>query len=504
MATDRNDTSALADVLSLFRRRIVIVLVCALAVPASALIFSLHEEKEYTAKASLLFRDPEFDQKLFSSSFLQQSRDPDREAATNVRLASLDLVSRRTQRLLPKVDGRIDDKVTVSAEGQSDLVSVAATDNNPKTAAVIANTFARQFIVYRRAADRAKTKEAQQLVRDQLAQIPPEDRGGTDARSLRDRSRQLQILASLQTGNAELAEAARPPGSPSSPKIVRNTVLGFFFGLLLGIGLALIIDRLDRRIRNPKEVEGIFKRPLLGAIPESRELAKGGPAQEGLPPATSEAFRLLRANLRYFNVDRDVRSVLITSAAPGDGKSTVAWSLASAAAGAGVRTLLIEADLRRPSIGPALGLGDAAGLSTLLAGEAEPNEVVRQVFVADRQNGHRSQRTLDVLPSGPLPPNPSDLVESDRMREILQSAERRYDFVVVDTPPTSLVSDAIPLVGRVGGVIVVGRVGSTNRDAVVHLRNQLENLDAPTLGVVVNAMGRRSDSYGYSYVGNYG
>ena len=345
-----------------------------------------------------------------------------------------------------------------------------------------------------------KIRDAQKLVSRQLAKLAPNERSGQRGRSLRERSEQLQVLTSLQTGNAEVVERAEPPSSPSSPKVARNGVLGGVLGVMLGVGLAFLLERLDRRIRDPKELETIFDRPILGAIPESRSLTRSGRAG-GRPEA--EAFRMLRANLRYFNIDRDVKSVLVTSAAPGDGKTTVAWNLASAAAGGGARVLVIEADLRHPQFAATVGLHPETGLSTVLAGEAGLEEAVQQVPVSGGGNG-RSPRTIDVLFAGPLPPNPTALLESERMHEIIDRAESEYEFVVIDTPPTSVVSDAVPLVKRVGGVIVVGRLGKSTREAVTHLRNQLRNLDAPTLGVVVNALSSDAGAYGYGSGYGYG
>jgi hypothetical protein len=221
----------------------------------------------------------------------------------------------------------------------------------------VANLFAAQYIALRQEADRAKIAQAQALVNRQLRALPS---GGQSAqeRTLRDR---LDVLSSLQTGNAELAEAASVPSTPSSPKVVRNTVLGAVLGLLMGVGLALLFERLDRRLRDPRDLEEIFERPILAAIPESRAIARSGLVHQVLPSTEGEAFRMLRANLRYFNIDSGVESVLITSPAPGDGKSTVAWNLASAAAGSGGRVLLIEADLRHPALANSLGLQGAPG-----------------------------------------------------------------------------------------------------------------------------------------------
>jgi receptor protein-tyrosine kinase len=195
--------------------------------------------------------------------------------------------------------------------------------------------------------------------------------------------------------------------------------------------------------------------------------------------------------------------VLITSSSPGDGKSTVAMHLASAAAGAGSSVLLIEADLRHPTLAGRLKLPGNRGLSQLLAGEFRDIDEVIQTVRVDGRNTGDGGRSLDVLVSGPIPPNPTDLIESERMRDIIQLAKRDYDLVIVDTPPTSVVSDAIPLVKEVSGVIVVCRLGKTTRESAHHLRDQLQNLEANLLGVVVNSVGRQA-GYGHLYGYGYG
>jgi succinoglycan biosynthesis transport protein ExoP len=502
--SERQESSRIGATLGPLRRRPWVVLACTLLVLAAAYGVSRLQEKQYTATASLFFRDPGFDQKLFGSTFVEPSPDPVRQAATDVKLVSLRVVAERTAAALGHrlTADEVAAKVTASAEGQADLVSISATDPSPVSAATLANTYAEQFIRFRREADRAKVREAQQLVQAQLDALSPAQRSGAQGQSLAQRADQLRILASLQTGNAELVQHAEPPQSPSSPKTVRNLVLGGLLGVLLGVGAAFLLDRLDRRVRDPKEIEGAFRRPILGTIPESRALSKAKyPRDGGLPPGETEAFRMLRANLRYFNVDRQVKSVLLTSAAPADGKSTVAWNLAAAAAGAGAKVLLLEADLRSPAFALSSPyVGSESGLSTVLAGYAAVDEAVQKVPVHE---GTSADRAMYVLAAGPLPPNPADLIESERMREVVHQAEQEYDLVVIDTPPTSVVSDAIPLVKQVSGVIVVVRLGQSTREAVMQLRNQLEHLDAPTLGVVLNAFSRDSGAYGYGYVYSY-
>lgn len=486
--------------LAIFRRRAWVIAFAFLLVTGATIAFSLLQEKQYSASASLLFRDPQLDQKLFGSTFLEESSDPAREAATNVSLVALDAVAAQTAAKLEGSTGdEIDEKVDVAAEGQSDLVAVTATDPDPRFAATVANTFAQEYIEFRQDADREKIREAQRLVEDEVEELEASGARESELESLEQRLDQLTVLASLQTGNAELVQEAQPPESASSPNLLLNGALGAVVGLLLGGALALFLDRLDRRIREPGEIEEIVKRPVLGVIPHSRALPEEGADVSTLPPAEFEAFRIIRANLRYFNDSSHASSVLITSAEPGDGKTTVAWNLAAAAASAGGSVALVEADLRRPALEKRLNVEAASGLSAVLAGAAEVESAVVRVPITGRRDGREPGEAVDVIFAGPLPPNPTDLIESERMEELLRRLEIRYDAVFIDTPPVAVVSDAIPLMTRVGGILVVSRLNRTSRDALGRLTNQLENLRARTLGVVVNGFSPRGRGYGYGY-----
>jgi capsular exopolysaccharide synthesis family protein len=495
--------SARSPRLAVLRRHVPVIVICALLAPAAALGLSLVQQKKYAATASLLFRDPGLDQKLFGSTFQQPTQDPTRAAATNVRLVSLSIVADRTARALgrPWTRDRVSHKIDVAGD-QSDVVSVKATDHSPGVAARLANTFGRQYIAFRRDADRSKFREAQALVAQQLQTLTPAQQQGSEGRALRARAEQLQTLAALQTGNAELVQPADVPDSPTSPRPMRNVLIGALLGLALGIATAFLLERLDRRLRNASEVEEIFERPVLGVIPTSRAIAAAGPARESeLPLRDEEAFRILRANLRYFNVDRPVHSVLVTSAEPGDGKSTVSWNLALAAANAGGRALFLEADLRRPRVAESnQQVRPAPGLTSVLSGHAKLGEAVQTVALGGARADAGEMRTMDVIVAGPVPPNPVDLIESDRMREIVRQVEEQYDLVVIDSPPMSVVSDAIPLVKQANGVIVVARLGKSRRESVSHLHVQLQNLNAAVLGVVVNSRkAERLRGYGLTY-----
>ncbi|MDQ3740253.1 MAG: polysaccharide biosynthesis tyrosine autokinase [Actinomycetota bacterium] len=478
------------------RRRVWLIVICIAVVAASAAAGSLRQQEQYTASASLLFRDPAFDRTLFGSSYFPATPDPAREAATNVELVSLNTVAARTADVLRTYTAaEISDKVVVEAKGQSDVVQTKATDPSPERAARIANVFAEQFIAFRREADRSKVREAQRLVDQQLRSLTPEERESENGESLRQRAEQLRILASLQTGNAELVQAASPPGSPSSPATNRNILMGGLLGLLVGVGLALLLDRLDRRISDITELEPLYGVPLVGAIPDSRAL-RSSPSAE-LSPHEAEAFRMLRTTLRYFNVDRSVRSLLVTSSAAQDGKTTVAWHLArTAAMSADTRVLIVETDLRRPTLASKYGLNPTPGLSELLTRDITLDDVLQHVPLAGNAQ-------LDVITAGAWPPNPSELVESARMRAVLDQLKSIYDLVVVDTAPTSVVADGIPLMSQVNGVLIVTRVGSTTRDAAMTMRRQLEAVNAPVLGVIANRVKVRGSAYSYGYGGDY-
>jgi polysaccharide biosynthesis transport protein len=472
---------------TILRRNAKLLAVCAVLVPAVALIYSLTQAKEYTASATLLFRDPGLDEKLFGTALFNQDDDPQRTAATNLQLVSLRQVSERTAVEL-KATGltadEIESRVSVEPVGESDLIAVDAVDGDPKRAADLANAFAGNYIAFRRDADRAKITEAQDLVQQELDALSAVERAGTDGQQLEQNARELEILASLQTGNAELVQPAQAPSEPSAPKTLRNVILGLLLGLMLGAALTLLREQLDRRLKDAGEAAAVFGLPVLATIPESRTISHMGRGESvSSAGVESDAFRMLRTNLRYFNVDRPVRSIVVTSAAPQDGKTTVSWNLALAEARAGKRVLYIEADLRRPSLGGQLGLTTKNGLSFVLAG------------MVDVQTALQSVEGIDLLLAGPLPPNPAELIESERMTALVRWGEEHYDRVIIDTPPAAVVSDAIPLVTSVSGVVIVVRIERSRRDAAEQLREQLTNLGAPVLGLVVNGATARGTYY---------
>jgi capsular exopolysaccharide synthesis family protein len=415
-------------------------------------------------------------------------------------LVSLDVIADLTAKDLATglTGNEISDQVSVESDGQSNVVTITATDENPEFAARLANSFALNYIQFRRDADRAQVHSALRLVEADYNRLDEADRNSQAGESLQREVSSLKALEALQTGNAELVQRASVPDSPSSPKPLRNTVFGGILGLLLGCGLALLLERLDRRLRTPSEFENAFGLSVLTTVPDRKAFSRDAHEMKTLMNSDAEAFRMLRTRLRYFNVDRDIQSVLVTSSAPGDGKTTISWNLAASAAEAGTRSILIEADFHRPTVAERTGAAPIPGLSELLSGQAKLESVVQHVPVGDRTNGHHAERRLDVIVAGSYPPNPAELLDSDGMAKLVDDLMAEYDLLVVDTPPIAVLADAIPLLRRVSGVIVVGQLNKTTRDDAADLQTQLQNFDAPTLGVVANRA-RLRGRYGYGY-----
>lgn len=461
-------------------------------------VSSLQEDK-YSATASLLFRDPGFEQSLFGSSVFE-STDPNRDAATNVRLVSLEVVADLTAEDIGGLTGDdVTDSVSVEQEGQSDVVSATAIDEDPEFAAELANAFAVNYVAFRQQADRAKIREAQDLVETELDSLPSEDRSSDEGDSLRQQLSRLGTLAAIQTGNAEVVQQASVPEDPSSPKPLRNGIIGALIGLVVGLVLAGLLERLDRRLREPEEFEAVYGIPVLSALPESEALGLGktNGSIAAIPIAEQEALRMLRTQLRYFNVDREIRTVMVTSASPQEGKSTVAWHLARSASEAGVDTVLIDADFHRASVSQRSGLKPRPGLAEFLSGQSSYEATAQEVSLnADASD---KAKPLAVITAGTTPPNPVELMESDRMAALLEQLSKDHELVVVDTPPLAVIADAIPLTKIVDGIVVVGQAGATTEEHAELLRQQLADLGAPALGVVANRVQSKRGYYGYGY-----
>jgi succinoglycan biosynthesis transport protein ExoP len=479
----------------LIRRRAWIVVLLAVLGAAGAYLAARGETKKYTATASLLFQQQQLGQQVFGYSTATPISDPSVVEATDVQLASAPTVASATASRLGLSGTTVTDDVQVIPAGSSQVVSIQATADSPALAAKLANTYAQQVVNYRKTAQQQLVLQAAGQVRSQLDALLRRSPQSPQVGQVRSRLSQLGVLVALQTGDVQLSNSAKPPRVPSSPSVHRDAGLGLVVGLVVGFALVFLLERIDRRLRDTEDLAALYGLTVLAEVPRSKTLSsRSSSARPPVPDATvAEAFRLLRARLRYFNVDRRLQTLLITSAVPQEGKSTVAWQLAwtAAATAPDEPVLLLEADLRRPSLSFASGLAPAPGLSEALTQADDWHDAV-QTIETGPEGG-----VLHVLTAGTPPPNPTQLIESDKLRSLLAEARDEYAFIVIDAPPALIVSDALALVGQVNGVVVVSRLNHTHRDAATGLRLTLSELDAPVLGVVVNGVPPVGGRYGY-------
>lgn len=289
-------------------------------------------------------------------------------------------------------------------------------------------------------------------------------------------------------------EPAGLPHSPTSPRPTINLALGLLVGLAIGVGTAVLLETLDTRVREVAALPGIAGAPLLGALATDSEIPKHPLIIRDRPHSPqAEAFRGLRTNLQFIDVDQRPRSIVVTSAVPREGKSTVAMNLAIALAEAGTPVALVDADLRRPSLADRLGLSGDAGLTDVLIGRASIGDVIQRSGSTGR---------LWVLTSGSLPPNPSELLGSKQMRTALDELAR-VSTVIIDAPPLLPVTDAAVLAAQTDGAILVIALGRTRRDQVRAAATRLESVGGRLLGVVANRASTRG-SEGYAYAYGYG
>ena len=300
-------------------------------------------------------------------------------------------------------------------------------------------------------------------------------------------------LAQLQnTPNIVQIESAAVPISPVQPNPVIDIGLGTIVGLLLSGGIGFFIDYIDDKIRTPEDIENILKLPVLGYIRDMRNVRNEVDDLHVLHYPRSpvaEAYRSLRTNLEFANVDGPLTKILITSPGPAEGKTSVSINLAAIIAQEGKRVLLIDADLRRPRIHSILGISNRVGLTTLFRGRLPLDSVMRQLI---------GSPGFYVITSGKLPPNPTELLASARMNQILEEASRQVDIIILDSPP-SLVADFQVLSTKVDGVFLVIQPRSTHADAALAALEQLNRVKARTLGVVLNKIPNDMQSYGGYY-----
>ena len=380
-------------------------------------------------------------------------------------------------------------QVKVTPDTEAGFITINGIDRQPERAADIANAFATAIVTTREGTAVAKLNRTISGVKDQLDRLAATD--ATGRQQLSDQLQRLRALRAAQGSNAQVIDPAVGASKIDDSTARQTTIFSIIVGLLLALGAVLIAESMDRRIRTPTELEEFTGLPLLSAIPIDAFTPKG---LDG--PLAAEAFHMLRGALTYFNVDRRLSSVVVTSASQQDGKTTVTTQLALAVARAGKRVIVVDADLRHPQVCARLGMvAPEVGLAALLVDDAVLADVLMEFPIDVEIEGG----CLMILPAGMPPPNPSELLSSQNMRELLTRLEEQCDLVLVDTAAVLAVSDALPLLPAASGVLLVARMKRSTRDAVRRLQRVVAKASGQLLGVVATGASVDRGLGGYTY-----
>lgn len=364
------------------------------------------------------------------------------------------------------------------------VFTVTARAESAERAAAVANAFADgvRTLLTERAIE--SIDDTIETLRARAETDRPETRAAR--RSLDRQLQELEALRASRPSALQVIERATPPEGPESPKPLRNASLALVLSMLLAGALVPLLDRLDRKLHDPDELEELTGFRLLAAIPR-RTFGNVGASGEA-----REAYQTLRTSLTYFNVDRPISRVVVTSPGPGEGKTTVATNLAIAMGRADMDVVLVDADLRRHPIAGWMGISGRHGLGSVLLGQASAGDALESVEVG----GGR----VRVLSGGEPVLDPAVLLGSQRMEDLMEDLSAEADVVIVDTPPILAVSDAVPLLARVSGVLLVGRLEDTTRDAFWRAHRVIESAGGTVLGVVATDVPEElRDSYGGYY-----
>jgi succinoglycan biosynthesis transport protein ExoP len=527
--------------LHVLSRRRWIVLAALVVVPLVAVTVSLGQVPLYEASADVLLSHQDLASTLTGTQNPNVSQAPDRVAETQARLARVRLVARRTLEAAGVTDetpGEFLANSGVSSTPNADLLEFRVTDKQPARAVRLATEYAHQFTIYRRRLDTGAIVQARSDVRAQIKQLKASGHENSPLyASLVEKDQQLGTMEALQSSNAYVVQSA-DQATQVQPRPVRTGVMAGVIGLVLGIGLAFLLEALDTPVRSATEVGERLGLPLLARLPEPPRSIRSASRLVMVEDPTSheaEAFRVLRTNLDFVNLTAGARTIMITSAVEGEGKSTTAANLAVALARSGRRVVLVDLDLRRPFLDHFFHL-PGPGVTEVAVGQARLDEALARIAVDPSANGrangtrredlapilerafgsHPSDgdgtpspkpeedgaRTLELLPSGPLPPNVGEFMGTAVLTDILEQLRERADIVLIDTTPLLHIGDAIALSAKVDALIVVTRLNLVRRPVIAELARVLESCPAAKLGFVL-AGAEADQAYGYGGYGAY-
>jgi len=503
----------LKDHLGVLHRRVRVIVISVLVVGLSALSVSLLQAPTYKGEARVVIGQQNAGATLLGASLPDQPQVPEQGIQTEVQLMGSDLFLRAVidELNLDATVEELSERVSASEVGLTNLVVIQATAGSPEEAALIANALAQQYVDWSRDEQVVSIRAAANQVEASLQRnaetianltaAAEADPTGVKAQelatarslhgTLTETLNQMRISESLVTGSGSLFESATPDPNKVSPQPLLSTALGLLVGLVVGVGVAFVSEVLDNSVVSAETAHELYGAPVLGRIPAeksdddaSRRLA----VVETPDGPVAESYRSLRNNLRYIDFEHTIKAILVGSAGPGEGKSTIAANLAAALSNAGLKVILVVCDFRKPTTEEFFGVTNDVGLSDVLSGLHDLDEVLQQPA---------GLPDLQILAAGPMPPNPSELLGSPNMGALVDTLKERASWVILDTPPILAVSDAAAVAQWTDGTLLVARSGKSKRDAACRAREDLERVGASLLGVVLVGVKNDSTSHGF-------
>jgi succinoglycan biosynthesis transport protein ExoP len=524
----------LLDYLQVLRRRAFIILVAAIIVPLVATFLVSRQPALYRASADVLLNRQDIAASLTNVTD-PTLYDATRNAQTQAEVARVPEIATRVVEELDLEDRTPFDflgQSSVSASEDADVLTFLATDANPKLTPRLATEYARQFTIYRSELDTRELKGAREAAQSRLERMKLDGReNSAPYANLEDVVEKLRTLETLYRSRAILIRPA-VDAVQIQPKVFRATMIGGVLGIVLGLLFAFLAEALDTRVRSADSLSTKLGLPLLARIPEPpRSVRRNDRLVMMTMPndRRAEPYRMLRTNLDFVILEVQPRTIAVTSAVAGEGKSTTAANLAVSLARTGRRVLVADFDVRAPSLDRFFNLRGRPGLTNVVLGEADLSDAIAQIAlphsarrdkrdargvraVGNAQSENGSSRTtdqalaadlpgvLDVLPTGPVPPNPGEFLTSHRVTAIVDEVRTKYDVILIDAAPLLLASETLALLGILDAFLLVARLDRLRSGMLVDLQRILHTCPAPALGFVLTAAKLEA---GYSAYGDY-
>jgi capsular exopolysaccharide synthesis family protein len=488
----------LSDYLTVLRlRKWSILLVTGLAV-ASALLFSLRMTPIYSSRAEVLVKPITANQQLLQNIPASQLLNLDTERRVVQSVAVATLAAQEMRAVEPP--RTLLSRLSVDVPTNTQILQITYSHPNPLTAQDGARAFSAAYLTFKseqalqayetvRSGIESQIQELETELNTVQGELTQAQEGSPEYQRLQTRvtfltSRiailqdQLGPFTAIDFDPGQILQPAELPISPASPDHVQNGVIALVLGLIVGVGVAFLRERLNDRLRGRTDLEERLGASVLAVIPKvPRTRKRSGPrlvAVEEPKSAAAEAYRTLRTSIAFRAAQQGLKTLLVTGPSAGEGKSTTATNLAATLAQAAKRVVLVSADLRKPSVHRFFRMYNTVGLVDVLAGEASLRQVMKEVA------------GVQLLLSGAIPSNPAEILQSEAMGEILDELKSNADFVIIDSPPALVVADALALAPRVDGVLLVADAEATTRGAVMSARSQLEQVGANLIGAVLN------------------